>query len=113
MSKNKGASIVVYERAANIVLCVETTNSVTCLIMNRRRYSLPILEPNQPGITQFVEREKEKDKHHPIKFISASKSSASRPDSPTNSPSAKSTSKKRTRTVLSRPNSSTERKPNK
>ena len=77
--------------------------------MNRRRLSLPILEPNQPGITQFIERTKD----YPIKFIGArrpSQASATRTNTPTNSPSANSVTKKRTRPVLF---SSTERRPNK
>ena len=80
--------------------------------MHRRRFSLPILEPNQPGISQFVERGKD----HPIQFISASrapKSSAKRTTTPIKSPSAYSVTKKRTRPVLSSPDSSTERRPNK
>ena len=80
--------------------------------MNRRRFILPILEPNQPGITQFVEREQEKQRH-PIKFICEhNKKQSSTPGSPKAS-SAKSVSKKRTRPVLSSPDSSAERNPNK
>ena len=81
--------------------------------MNRRRLSLPILEPNQPGITQFVERDQDKAF---IKFISArSKKQPSTPSTPSllKTSSANSVSKKRTRPVLSSPDSSAERNPNK
>ena len=80
--------------------------------MNRRRLSLPILEPNQPGITQFVEKDHEK-KGNPIKFISTlNRKEPSTPGSSKVS-SAKSVTKKRTRPVLSSPDSSAERNPNK
>ena len=80
--------------------------------MNRRRFSLPNLEPNQPGITQFVERDQTKEEH-PIKFISAwNKKQLSTPSLPKTS-STNSVSKKRTRPVLSSPDSSAERNPNK
>ena len=76
--------------------------------MNRRRLSLPILEPNQPGITRFVERGKD----HPIQFISVNRSTKqSTPGATT--PSTESANKKRSRPVLSSPDSSTERRPNK
>ena len=86
------------------------------LIMNRRRLSLPTFEPNQPGISQFVEREKEKEKEkekRQIQFISAK--SKTRPSTPSSirSPSVNRASKKRTRPVLSSPDSSTEKQPNK
>ena len=70
-----------------------------CRAMQRRRLSLPILEPNQPGITRFVERGKD----HLIQFISenrATKFSAKETTTP-KSPSADSLTKKRSRLVLS------------
>ena len=80
--------------------------------MHRRRFSLPILEPNQPGITRFVERGKD----HPSQFISANRTlklSAKGTATPIKSPSADSLTKKRSRPVLSSPDSSTERRSNK
>ena len=80
--------------------------------MHRRRLSLPILEPNQPGITRFVERGKD----HPIQFISANRTpklSAKGTATPIKSPSVDSLTKKRSHPVLSSPDSSTERRPNK
>ena len=80
--------------------------------MNRRRLSLPNLEPNQPGISRFVERDQDKERP-PIKFIGVkSRKQPSTPSLPKTS-SANSVSKKRTRPVLSSPDSSAERNPNK
>ena len=73
------------------------------------------MEPNQPGITRFVERGKDQ----PIQFISANKSAkqnTSELTAPSNNQSVESTNKKtnkRSRPVLSSPDSSTERRPNK
>ena len=82
--------------------------------MSKRRLSLPLIEPNHPRITQFVEQELKKDQ--PIIFIGArrsSQSSATSVRTPVNSPSTESVPKKRIRPEVSSPDSSTERQPNK
>ena len=74
-----------------------------------------MIKPNQPGITQFIERELKEDL--PIKFIGtkrpSSQSSAHKLNAPEENPGTESATKKRTRSVVSSPDSSTERQPNK
>ena len=105
------------KRAA--VLCVETnqrfkSKETKTNEMSKRRLSLPSIESNHPRITQYVERELKKDQ--PIIFIRAKRSSQSSEtgeQTPLNTSSTDSESKKRTRSIVSSPDSSTERQPNK
>ena len=81
--------------------------------MSKRRLSLPTI--NQPGITQFVERENKEDLV--IKFIgsqrSTSQSGANKANTSEKALSTERATKKRIRPEVSSPDSSAERQPNK
>ena len=79
--------------------------------MSKRRLSLPTI--NQPGITQFVERENKEDLV--IKFIGSqsSKPNPGKVDTSEKAPGAERATKKRIRPEVSSPDSSAERQPNK